>query len=155
VVEASLKMLLLKSPAGLPDSARRECRALERVQLKIITLPQEENDIGVGGLGFDDSDRGGQEIVQVGRADYGLAETCDETDCIQFLDEIPLRAYEVVAKYVYLPRLLLALFVQLLKQKAQPSVSLFIAHDCLSLLVLHVNLPASEHYNFGSLTDRL
>jgi hypothetical protein len=97
--------------------------------------------MGVVVFGLDDSGGRVKEVVQVGCSDDRLAKVRDETDGIQSLDEVPLCSNEVVAEYVDFLRLFFALFVELLCQQAQSSMSLFIVHDYSSFLILRRNLP--------------
>jgi len=98
------------------------------VHLEALCLAQKEGNLGVVNLPSHLFDGGVQKVVQIDHPDDRLVETRRETDGLELLDKAPLGCDQVIAKYIYLLCLPLAVFVKLSGQKTQSSMSLFITH---------------------------
>ena len=101
---------------------------LEHVQIKVLAPAQEKGGIGARIFLIEKFDGRVQQVVQIGHADDRLIETRRKADGVEFPDEYPLGSNQIVAKYVYLFRLLLAFFVELFQQQKQSFMSLVITH---------------------------
>lgn len=147
-IEAILQMLFFE---------RNRSGALEYVHLERFALAQKEGYIRLFKFFLDELNGRIEEAVEVGRTEYRFVEAGCEVNDVEFLDKILLCRNEIIAEYIYLFRLPLALFIQLLCKPAKPYMSLLVISHYQYLLQVgeHGFLQCYHIRKFGFTTHRL